>query len=120
MPAFENTSIVEWLRRILLDWDLSTEKMALLTHTPEQVLTKYFSMSEEAAHLLPSVPEGLENTVPFISIYKRLKEKFPGTEEQVKWLFTEHADFGNNKPIDVIAQTQENLSWVSYYLESSR
>ncbi len=120
METPETNSLIEWLRRILLEWDLTPEKLAQLTHTPESVLLGFLKVTEAEAQRLPTVPQGLENAVPLVSIFKRLKSKFPDAEAQVKWLFTEHADFGNFKPIDVIAQTPENLSWVSYYLESAR
>jgi hypothetical protein len=66
-----------------------------------------------------TLPPGFESTAPLIAIYRKLAARYPKTEDQVKWLFSDHRDFGGSKPIDVAASSLENLYWVGYYLDSS-
>ena len=111
--------LIDGLRKIQVEWDLSVDKLAKLGHASEKVLAYYFSLSPEKLEELPSVPKGLELCIPLLAVYRNLQKKFSNVEEQAKWLFTEHADFGNFKPIEIMGQNSENLSWVSYYLDSS-
>ena len=66
-----------------------------------------------------TIPPGLESAAPLIAIYRKLAARYPEIEEQVKWLFSEHQEFGGAKPIDVAASSLENLYWVGYFLDSS-
>lgn len=111
--------LIESLKTIQLEWELDQEKLSAITHTPISELSRYLTITREEETRLPSVPTGLENTVALVSVFKNLKKKFPNTEDQLKWLFAEHQDFGGFKPIDIMSQTKDNLFWVSYYLESA-
>lgn len=66
-----------------------------------------------------TIPPGLDSAAPLIAVYRKLAARFPKTEDQVKWLFTEHQEFGGAKPIDVATSSLENLYWVGYFLDGS-
>ena len=99
-------------------WGMSDEQIAALIHVDLQIYSSWMidrTPSEDS----PTIPRGMDNAVALASIYQSLKRRYPKTEDQVKWLFTQHPDFGQNKPIDIAASSAENLFWLSYYLASS-
>lgn len=112
--------LIESLKVIKTEWELDAEKLSALTHVSETVLDHFLKLDQASEGELPSIPQGLESSVALVSIYQKLKKKFPNTEDQLKWLFAEHQDFGGNKPIDIISQSKDDLLWVSYYLESGK
>jgi hypothetical protein len=112
MAEFE--SLPHALRLIQTSWGLSIPKMAALCHTDEATYLAWMK-TLEATHTIPS---GMEKAVPLVSIYRRLSEKFPEPEDQVKWLTSAHPHFDGNPPFDIALSSIENLAWLSYYLES--
>jgi hypothetical protein len=117
-------TVEEWLRHIQVEWELRLEQMAGLLHLDEarvsEILGPKVLMKRDGTAVGGTVPPGFESAVPLIAIYRRLAARFPKTEDQVKWLFTEHQDFGGTKPIDVAASSLENLYWIGYYLDAAR
>lgn len=116
-------TVIEWIRHIQIEWELKPESLASLLHLPLAKVVQYFGPGGETPHekneyLQATIPPGLETAAPVIAIYKKLAARYPSSEEQVKWLFTEHPDFGGTKPIDVAASSIENLYWLGYYLDS--
>ena len=109
-------SVPEWLRHIRLEWALTADQLARMLHIEVPLLEKTCLDMDEATS--PTIPPGLETAAPLIGIYRKLAARFPNHEDQVKWLFTEHQEFGGTKPIDVTASSVENLYWVAYFLES--
>lgn len=107
-------SVPEWIRHIQIEWDLTPHQIAALIRVDPARLPELLDSKSSA-----TLPLGLESAAPLIAIYRKLAARFPKTEDQVKWLFTEHRDFGGAKPIDVAASSLENLYWVGYYLDSS-
>ena len=106
----------DWLLQIQKAWGLNPTQLAALTHVSPTVFSSWVSADQ---NFDATVPPGMETAVPLISIYKRLTAQYSDPDDQVKWLFTEHADFAGSKPIDIISSSLENLYWVGYYLESS-
>ena len=117
----EEKTVPEWLRRIQLEWALTPEHLCAILRVEPEVLNEWIGPTKESAarEFTGTVPPGLDSAVPLIAIYRRLAARYPKTEDQVKWLFTEHRDFGGSKPIDVAASSLENLYWVGYFLDSS-
>jgi hypothetical protein len=111
-------SVTEWIRHIQLEWGLSPDQFAQILRVEKPELERL--LSEPASSFEGTVPPGFETAVPVISIFRKLSVRYPKSEDQVKWLFTEHADFGGAKPIDVAVSSLENLYWVGYYLDTSR
>lgn len=113
-------SLVEWLRLIQIEWGLKVSQLSALVRISEDRLGKILETgltpSEEAA----TVPVGFECVPPLIQIYKKLSVLYPDPAQQIAWLFTGNASFGNQKPIDVAASSVENLFWVSYFLATER
>ncbi|MBS1962719.1 MAG: DUF2384 domain-containing protein [Bdellovibrionales bacterium] len=107
-------SVPEWVRHIQIEWELSPGQIAALIRVDPARLPELLETKSTA-----TLPPGLESAAPLIAIYRKLAARYPKTEDQVKWLFTEHRDFGGSKPIDVAASSLENLYWVGYYLDSS-
>lgn len=107
-------SVPEWVRHIQVEWELGPQQIAALIRVDPARLPDLLAAKSGA-----TLPPGLESAAPLIAIYRKLAARFPKTEDQVKWLFTEHRDFGGSKPIDVAASSLENLYWVGYYLDSS-
>ncbi len=106
-------SVPEWLRVIQLEWSLTPEQLAALLRV------KVSAIENIDPNFTGTLPPGLEAAAPLISIYRKLAARFPNSEEQVKWLFSEHQEFGGSKPIDVAMSSLENLYWVGYFLDSS-
>jgi hypothetical protein len=118
-PMKDNLTLYQLHEDIQQNWGLSNEQMSRLAHV--DVLT-YERWLEEGRNSInpPSVPSGMDNAVPIVSIYKALQRKFPEFENQVKWLFEKNPDFDNNKPIDVATSSVGNLFWISYYLDTKK
>ena len=115
-------SIYDWLLLLQVEWGLSFEQLTALTHSSSEQVEHWLAQArlpESQRESQATVPHGMDNVVPLISICKNLRKRYSDAEAQVKWLFTENADFGGNKPIDVAASSVENLFWVGYYLDTS-
>jgi len=97
---------------------MSHEQVATLIHVDLSSYSHWIG-TETSGMDTATVPRGMDNAIALASIYQSLNRRFPQVEEQVKWLFTAHQDFGNHKPIDIAASSPENLFWLSYYLASS-
>lgn len=108
-------TVPEWLRKIQIEWSLAPKQLAGLLHTDEERLRSAMDSSFSG-----TLPPGLEAAAPLIAIYRRLSARYPETEDQVKWLFSEHKEMGGSKPIDVAASSLENLYWVGYFLDSAK
>ena len=115
----EQTGLVPYLRKIMVDWQLSPEQLAKVTHVTVVDLERYLKMSRAELDELPSMPAGLESAMPLVSVYKNLNRMVATSEEQNEWLVTPHDLFEGNKPIEVMAMSPQHLMWVSYTLESA-
>lgn len=121
-PSSRERTVEEWLRHIQIEWQLRPEQMARVLHVEVsklEALLEVKASSTASDHAGPTVPSGFEAAPPFIQIYRKLAARFPKSEDQVKWLFTEHPDFGGSKPIDVATSSLENLFWLGYYLDAA-
>jgi hypothetical protein len=117
MSEAKDRTVPEWVRHIQLEWALAPTQLAgLLRVEPARLEAMLMAKPDENSGTLPV---GLESAAPLIAIFRKLAARYPKSEDQVKWLFTEHPDFGGSKPIDVAASSLENLYWVGYYLDSS-
>lgn len=117
--ANEQPGLVPYLRKIMMDWQLSTDQLAQVTHVTVADLDRYLQMSRTELNALPSVPAGLESAMPLVSVYKNLNRMVTTPEKQNEWLVTPHDLFEGNKPIEVMAMSPQHLMWVSYTLESA-
>lgn len=113
-----NLHMVQYLKKILIEWELSIEQLAKIGHVSPQVLKNFLELRIEQLDEMPSVPFGLESAMPLVSIYKNLKVMLPNSEKLNEWLVSPHELFEGNKPIEVMAMSPRHLSWVSYTLES--
>lgn len=110
--------LVNWLRKIMLDWELDIEKLSKLAHTPKEILKDYFKRSSDEIDALPSVPAGLENAVALIGIFRRIQEAYPKLDDQNTWLNRPNQVFDGNKPIEIMAMSPEHVQYISYAVES--
>ncbi len=110
-------TVPEWVRHIQLEWALAPAQIAAILRIDGARLETLLSAKDGS--FAGTLPPGLESAAPLIAIYRKLAARYPKSEDQVKWLFTDHRDFGGAKPIDVAASSLENLYWVGYYLDSS-
>lgn len=117
MDANRDRTVPEWVRFIQIEWALQPAQLSALLRIEPANLERLLAMKSEDH--TGTLPPGLESAAPLIAIYRKLAARYPKTEDQVKWLFSEHRDFGGAKPIDVAASSLENLYWVGYYLDSS-
>ena len=117
----DSRTVPEWVRHIQLEWALAPGQLADLLRIEPVRLEAMLAVKSDASdsQWTGTLPRGLESAAPLIAIYRKLAARYPNNEDQVKWLFTEHRDFGGAKPIDVAASSLENLYWVGYYLDSS-
>jgi hypothetical protein len=115
----EQPGMVQYLRKIMVDWQLSSTELAQITHVSAEVLDQYLAMSRVQLDELPSMPAGLESAMPLVSVYKNLVRMVPDAEKQNAWLVSPHDLFEGNKPIEVMAMSPQHLLWVSYTLESA-
>ena len=114
----ENLNLLQYLRKIQVEWELDAEQLSKISHVGVATLQKYFSMKPEEMEALPTVPSGLDTAMPLVSTYKNLVRMFPDTEKLNEWLVVPNELFEGNKPIEVMAMSPNHLSWVSYTLES--
>jgi hypothetical protein len=114
----ENLNLLQYLRKIQVEWELDAEQLSKISHVGVATLQKYFSMKPEEMESLPTVPSGLDTAMPLVSTYKNLVRMFPDTEKLNEWLVVPNELFEGNKPIEVMAMSPNHLSWVSYTLES--
>jgi len=114
----ENLNLVQYLRKIQIDWELSPEELSKIGHVSVVMLQKYFAMSLPEIDALPSVPAGLDPAIALVSVYKNLVRMMPDAEKLNEWLVVPNELFEGNKPIEVMAMSPNHLSWVSYTLES--
>jgi len=117
MSAPAERTVPEWVRHIQLEWELAPAQIAGLLRIESTRLEEL--LAQRAGEFTGTLPPGLESASPLIAIYRKLAARYPKSEDQVKWLFTEHRDFGGAKPIDVATSSLENLYWVGYYLDSA-
>ena len=110
-------SVQRWLRKILLEWQMSVSQLALILGVEESRVHQVLHGSDDEES--GTIPSGFDAAPAMIRIFQLLSSRYTSTEEQLKWLFSEHPDFGRTKPIDVISSSRENLFWVAYYLESA-
>jgi hypothetical protein len=115
----EQPGMVQYLRKIMVDWQLSSPELAKITHVNAELLDQYLAMSRVQIDELPSMPMGLESAMPLVSVYKNLVRMVPDSEKQNAWLVSPHDLFEGNKPIEVMAMSPQHLLWVSYTLESA-
>ncbi len=112
--------LVVGLRRIQVEWNLDVEQLAGLIHQNIENTKQFLDNDHPSLQNSNAlVPLGLESAVPLLNLFEKLKLKYPNTEDQKKWLTTEHPDFGDLKPIQVILMSHEHSLWISYYLQSS-
>ena len=113
-----NLHLVQYLKKILIDWDLSLQQLAKISHVSEDILKNYLELTLSQLDELPSIPSGLDPAMPLVSIYKNLKQMLPVQEKLNEWLASPHELFDGNKPIEVMGMSPQHLAWVSYTLES--
>ena len=113
-----NLHLVQYLKKILIEWELNSEQLARISHVPVDVMKTYLDLPVSSLDELPSIPSGLETAMPLVSVYKNLKRLLPEGEKLNEWLVSPHDLFEGNKPIEVMAMSPNHLSWVSYTLES--
>lgn len=109
--------LVNWLRKIMHDWELDIEKLSKLAHTSPEMLKSYFKRPSEEIESLPSVPAGLENAVALVGVFRRIQGAYPKPEDQNTWLNRPNSVFEGNKPIDVMAMSAEHVQYVSWAVE---
>jgi hypothetical protein len=114
----ENLNLLQYLRKIQVEWELDPEQLSKISHVGVITLQKYFSLRAPEVESLPSIPSGLESAMPLVSIYKNLVRMLPTAEKQNEWLVMPNETLEGNKPIEVMAMSPDHLSWVSYTLES--
>jgi len=118
MMIDENLHLIQYLRKIQIDWELSADELAKISHVSVSMMQKYFSLPASEVEALPSVPAGLDSAIALVSVYKNLVRTTPDPEKQNEWLVVPNELFEGNKPIEVMAMSPRHLSWVSYTLES--
>jgi hypothetical protein len=111
--------MLESLRKIQVEWELSTQELALMAHVPEAALKEFLALSQESADTLPSVPAGLETAVPLVSVFRSLGKLRPDPTLQIEWLKQENSILEGQVPIQVMMMSPAHLSWVAYTLDSA-
>ena len=114
----EELHLIQWLRRIQQSWELDLPALAKITHVSEENLKKFLSVSPAKLEEYPTVPAGLSDAMPLVSLFKRLQEEYPDPEAQNLWLKTPNSVLEGRTPIDAIAISPDHLAYVSYVVES--
>ena len=110
--------LVDWLRRIQMNWELENSELSRLAHADESLLLKYFQYSRDELAALPTIPLGFEHASHLVGIYRRVEGEYPTPAEQNEWLKRPNSVFEGNRPIDVMAMSPEHLAYISYVVES--
>lgn len=111
--------MISQLRQIQVEWSLTPEELASVSHTPLGTLERYLALNSGETDALPTVPAGLENAVALISVFSCLRKLRPGAEDQHRWLREPNAILENQVPIQVMMMSPDHLAWVSYTLDSA-
>jgi hypothetical protein len=111
--------VIAELRQIQVDWALTPTELSSVTHTPIETLRRYLALKAAEAEELPTVPAGLENAVPLISVFKSLQKLRPKAEDQHDWLRSPNSILENQIPLQVMMMSPNHLAWVGYTLESA-
>ena len=114
----ENLHLIQYLKKIQVEWELSPTELAKISHVSIENLKKFLDLTANEIEGLPSLPSGLDTAMPLVSVYKNLGIMFADAEKQNEWLVVPNELFEGNKPIEVMAMSPDHLSWVSYTLES--
>ena len=113
-----NLHVIEWLRKVQLEWELPLEQLARLCHCPVEVLEQHLARSPAEIESLPTVPAGLDAAVTLIGIFKNIRSTYPEPRDQNGWLQKENSVFEGHRPIDVMAMSPDHLAFVGYTVES--
>jgi hypothetical protein len=109
--------LVQELEKIRSQWGLTQEQLASMTHVSIETYRSWLAGYAEDS--LASIPSGMESALPLISIHRRLSEKVPSVDDQIRWWNTKNKEFGDHLPIEVATSSPQHLSWISYYLETA-
>jgi hypothetical protein len=110
--------VIEWLRKVQLEWDLPVEQLARLCHCPVDRLKSHLALSAGEMEGPPTVPAGLDAAVTLVGIFKNIRDTYPDPHDQNGWLQRENSVFEGHRPIDVMAMSPEHLAFVGYTVES--
>ena len=113
-----NLHVIEWLRKVQVEWELPLDQLARLCHCPVEVLQHHLALSETEIEGLPTVPAGFDSAVTLIGIFKNIRSTYPEPGDQNGWLLKENSVFEGHRPIDVMAMSPEHLAFVGYTVES--
>jgi hypothetical protein len=113
-----NRHVIEWLRKVQVEWELPVDQLARLCHCPVDVLEKHLALSADQIHALPTVPAGFDAAVTLIGIFRNIRATYPESRDQNGWLQKENSVFEGHRPIDVMAMSPEHLAFVGYTVES--
>ena len=111
--------MITQLRNIQTSWALTSNELSQITHTPIEVISEYFKLKISDFETLPTVPPGLQNVVPLVSIFSSLQKLRPNPDDQQDWLRQPNSILENQIPLEVMMMSPEHLSWVSYTLDSA-
>jgi hypothetical protein len=110
--------LVDGLRQIQIQWELTVVELSKISHIPESVLSKYFSLNQEELANLPAVPSELLGGVALVGLFRKLITTYPTPEQQNEWLKRPNSVFEGHRPIDIIAMSPDHLAFVAYSVES--
>ena len=110
-------TLVAWLRKILIEWELDTATLSQMSHVPESVLKEYLALGD-SGESLPSGPAALSSAVPLIAIFKNIRATYPDAKEQNEWLKRPNSVFDGFAPAALMSQSEESLAFVAYAVES--
>ena len=117
-PHENELHLVDGLRQIQIQWELSIQEFSRIAHIPETVLARYFGLTQDALADLPAVPADLLGAVPLVGLFRNLITTYPTPEQQNEWLKRPNSVFEGHRPIDVMAMSPDHLAFVAYSVES--
>jgi len=110
--------LVDGLRQIQVQWELSVSELSKIAHVPEEVLIRYFGLNQDELAGLPALPVELLGGVPLVGLFRKLVSTYPTAEQQNEWLKRPNSVFEGNRPIDIMAMSPEHVAFVAYAVES--
>ncbi len=106
----------ERMKQLQQDWEIGGNvELSRLIHAETERVARWLDSSEGDDG---SVASGLEGVWRILKIHDHLRREMPEPARQVDWLFAPRKDWDGARPIDLMGESLEELSWLAYWLES--
>ena len=116
-PEALHEGLYKILRGIQNEFGLEEAAIARLIHKPPTTVNGWFKKGSVKVSKNRYTPDDVQ-IYELIELYDTISSYFVKTEDQIKWLKTEHHAFGKLSPLSYIYEHPSHLRDVRRYLEA--